>query len=243
MGLCRAAIVLALCLLLVAPGSAVAGTYEVSLCSTTSGSGLGTDGWAPFFVLGSGTITDQCSHGGLRGLESTLAANTTIANGNYVGWSFSAAPGTTITNYALWRSVRPNQGSNSTGGNFWAHAYVLNEDVRVPLIAAGSATVEACVPNLGTGCPAPGNPAAPYSNANRFSRSQVELRRLIATMECFADYSCPPVATPGQLRIHAARIGLSDPHAPSFTSVPTGPSSAPPPRWTGNTRSAFPRAT
>src|SRR5215203_1186923 len=168
MGLRRAAGFVVLFLVLATPASA--GTYEVSLCSTTGGTETTTDGWGPFFLMGVGSLVDRCAQSGSRRLESTLAPNTTVADGSYVGWSFTAPPTTTIANYTLWRTVSPNHGSNGTGGNFWAHAYLLQEDVRVPPLVSSTSTAEICLEYSSTQCTARGNPSSPYSSANRFSR-------------------------------------------------------------------------
>jgi hypothetical protein len=63
----------------------------------------------------------------------------------------------------------------------------------------------------------------PLSEANRITRRGVELKRLFATMECVATaLGCPPLATPGQLRIYAARITLADTRSPVLTRAAAG---------------------
>ena len=62
----------------------------------------------------------------------------------------------------------------------------------------------------------------PLSNANRISRSNVEVKRLYATVECFAAHRARLPTTPGMLQIYAARIGLSDPNSPVITNGPAG---------------------
>ena len=107
---------------LAAPSTAIAGAYEVSLCTRADYAALPTDGWAPFNLFGAGSTQDLCANqSGGRYLATTLAANTRIENGEHVGWSFTAPPGTTIGSYTLWRSVRPAHAWTSEGR--WSHAY------------------------------------------------------------------------------------------------------------------------
>jgi hypothetical protein len=213
---CRAAVVLASCLGFAAPASA--GTYDVSLCRGSNGAPLGSDGWARFDLERAGASADQCSVAMPR-LLSTLAANKAIADGDYVGWTFTAPAGTTIANYTLWRTFRAVHGWTSSG-TFWAHAYFLGEDGRASFDSLG---VEGCIEYSDGHCIPRGDPGSPLSNANRVSRSNVEVKRLYATVECFAAAPCPPTTTPGMLEIYAARIGLSDPNSPVITSGPAGP--------------------
>ena len=208
-------------MLLGAPTSAAAGTYEVSLCTGPDNSAIGTSGWAPFVSYQAGTSRDECAdRSGNRRFVSTLAANTSLSNGKYVGWSFTAPPGTTISRYTLWRSVRAAHGG-SLDGDFWAHAYFLWEDARVP--GDEQYGVEGCVEYSSSPCFARGDPRQPHSAANRVTRSRLELKRLFATMECYGPSStCQPAATPGEFRIYAARIGLSDSHVPVISKGPSG---------------------
>ena len=53
-----------------------------------------------------------------RRLASELAANTPLANGQYVGWSFTAPPDTTIGSYTLWR-IDPTR-TGFEGRELWA---------------------------------------------------------------------------------------------------------------------------
>ena len=147
-----------------------------------------------------------------------MAANKLIEDGDYVGWSFTAPPGTTIGSYTLWRSVRPAHGWGSEG--HWAHAYLLWEDARVPW--DGTYGVEGCVEYDERACLQRGNPNVPLSAANRVSVRNVEVKRLFALMECVAQGSCPPLASTWQLRICAARIGLTDTRSPVLTRAATG---------------------
>ena len=59
----------------------------------------------------------------------------------------------------------------------------------------------------------PGYPLAEIPSIKRrlteATRSNVEVKRLYATVECFSSAPCGPTATPGILQIYAARIGLS----------------------------------
>ena len=133
---------------------------------------------------------------------------------------FTAPPGTTIANYTIWRTARAAHGG-SPGINFWAHAYLLNEDS--PVNTDNSYGVDGCLEYSSSRCSARGNPAQPFSAANRFSRSNVEIRRLFATVSCLSDGpSCPPVSSTGGVWIYGARVGLSDPRAPSIIASPSG---------------------
>jgi hypothetical protein len=206
--------------LLCLPGHANAGSYEVTLCTQLGGAAVGIDRWELFSDAGAGLSRNECRDGigGSRRLTGELAPNTRIPNGKYVGWSFSAPPNATIGSYTLWRSIRPASGFE--GGKNWSHAYFLYHDARVPLDPRFVA--DFCV-DLTSLCATRGDPAHPYSDANRKGRTDVDLKRLIAVMECAGGApSCPPVAGPGRFEIYSARIGLTDAHPPAINGQPIG---------------------
>jgi hypothetical protein len=216
----RRAIFLVVLSALTLPASASAGSYEVTVCTRPDGSSLPTDRWEPFASTGAGSTRNECRDGlgGQRQLEGELAANTRLAKGQYAGWSFTAPPDTTIGSYTLWRSIRSASGFEGDGK--WAHSYFLYHDARVPFDS--TFVSDTCV-DATTACAAPGDPTRPYSEANRRGRSGVDVKRLYAVMECVgAGPSCPPVASPGRLRIYSAQIGITDLHAPALRRAPTG---------------------
>jgi hypothetical protein len=216
---CRT-VAVAIGLLLCLPGHANAGSYEVTLCTQFGGAPASADRWELFSDAGAGLSRNECRDGigGARRLDSELAPNTRVANGKYAGWSFSAPPDTTIGSYTLWRAIRPVSGME--GGKNWHHAYFLYHDARVPLDERFVA--DYCLDYVSP-CRTRGDPAHPYSDANRMGRTGVDLKRLIAVMECAGSApSCPPVASPGRFEIYSARLGLTDARAPVITGAPTG---------------------
>ena len=220
MGFRRAAVAIALYLFF-APASASAGTYDVWLCRTAEGSPASTDGWTTYDLINAATGADRCADTWRPRLESAMPANRPVPHGTIVGWAFTAPAATTIANYTLWRTVRPAYGGVIPSEGYWAHMYTLNEDVPgVDL----DYSVESCIESSPySQCPARGDPSSPYSPANRISRADVDAKRLFATMVCYGRVSsCPAVATPGQVNIYAARIGLTESKMPVLSSAPTG---------------------
>ena len=132
MGSRRAAMVIGCLLSGLAPASASAGTYEVGALQQTGGAGLShrTAG-RPCFWLGVGSMVDRCAQSGARRSKSTLVANTAVADGSYVGLVIHRPSGhdNPRTTRCGDSQSKPRQRHRR---NFWAHAYVLQEDVRVP---------------------------------------------------------------------------------------------------------------
>ena len=73
-------------------------------------------------------------------------------------------------------------------------------------------------------CVQPGDPAAPFSSASRFTAPSLKAARLIASAQCDGPNACPAqgLANVGRFSIHRAQIGLEDAFPPVFRSPPSG---------------------
>ena len=87
MSFCRAAVVVAMCLVFAAPASA--GTYDVALCRASTGAPIGSDGWARFDQGAWGTSSDQCAVAMPR-LLSAFPPNTAVAKTKHMATTTAA---------------------------------------------------------------------------------------------------------------------------------------------------------
>ena len=133
----------------------------------------------------------------------------------------SQRPVPPIGGYSLWRRVRPRTRWTQRG-RLDARVPPLGRMRTIPWDFASRTGVE------GRRDRRPSVRAAwksecPVFGCEPCERRNVEVKRLFALMECVAEApACPPVADPGQLRIYAARIGLTDTRSPAFSRAPAG---------------------
>jgi hypothetical protein len=196
-------IVGAVILLLIAAGTATAGTYTIYSCRTPGGTAAGSWSWQAR-VSSLSSFGDGCPKGAITLNMSTTAAH---PSNDYARVNFAAAPDTTIASYFVWRSVQLG-----ATYNYWRY-----EDVNGTWVVVGSCS----------GCSL-GSTSNVFDQDNLVSDSNLSgvtgLSMLISCGE--ADTSttpCPASNPAASLQLYRADITLNDPYPPVLSAPPSGP--------------------
>ena len=186
-------------------------------CRLPDGTPIAARGWSEFGWGGS--RSDACT---IRGaLTAALDPAAAIAGGMRIGWEFNAPTDTEISGYVLYRS------SLGEGLGYRNRVAFIYHDAPIFDGAAQRYTQDLCMVDV-MGCSGWGDSRYPLAPANRFTRSRVQVRRIIVANECFvsqtsADQTCPPASgTPPYVAVYASQIAIQDSLAPVFTSAPAG---------------------
>jgi hypothetical protein len=188
--------------------AAHAATYTVNTCATGAPS--------PWTAVRSGAhaeATDGCGSGGA--LIARLAPNATHQPGDHAGFTLRAPAGTTISAYALQRSVRIDTPFIA----LHAFRYALFEDEAV---RDATHLRESCEGNHQ--CGGLGDPASASASSNHIDQRATGLHQLIAQVDCTTLLGpCFAGSTPAaELRIFTGTVTLDDPSAPTIVAAPTG---------------------
>lgn len=204
---------LLLCILasLAAAGTAQAGTYDIWSCAGPTGQPLPAIGWAP--ESRGGTIRSTC--GSRSGSLFASLNQDQIPPGSFARWTFEAPKNTTVAGVTVHRSA--------TAAGFpyyWLRSYFLFRDS--PAISEGYG-LDVCA-YLSGPCARPGDPAAPLSDASRYTSPAISAGRLVASAQCDGSDPCPPQSTEsaGSFSIYRAQITLADAFPPVFKKTPSG---------------------
>jgi hypothetical protein len=193
-----------------------AGTYDVYGCRLPDGTRAPTLGWTPVQFSPAGSTSDSCRSGGH--LVAALDASVTQSQLAISGWEFNAPRDTSIAGYTIHRTSRVN----ATHGS---RASLLYHDAPVFDAGARRYAQELCIP-FPASCLGWGDERSPLAPVNRYSRSGLQIQRLILTSECYPMTNppeCLPVAPEyPNVRLHASQMSLSDAFPPAFTAPPSG---------------------
>jgi hypothetical protein len=200
------------------PVSADAATYDVWACHLTSGSAVPAEGWVS---SRSGTNTSTGNQCPLEVANSVGALSAgffgDLTPGAFAGWTFTAPADTSVHDYTLWRTVHPRSSADAF------QDYVLSHEVprslQLPYL------VQYC--SFYVSCYGIGDDRAPFSPANRFHASNLQVRQVHAFMACHPQNGKPSCnagsdGTYGRFAIYSARVGLEDPYRPELERAPTG---------------------
>jgi hypothetical protein len=211
-----AGLLVALCVALIAPAAAGAGTYSVWSCTGPDGSGSPTDAWRHEGGAQFSSPADSCASGGglYTGLNGDFAhpANTTLMT-----WRFTAPVNTSIAGYRIWRSAQVTPTSFHATPVYW---------LAWPRKEYPAGVKEQCP---STNCSGVGNPATPLAAGNLITASGMSgVTDLYFNAGCGGTdgYTCNPEQSPPgsdavNLRIHAADITLRDDLDPEL-GTPSG---------------------
>jgi hypothetical protein len=194
-----------------------AGTYDVYGCRLPDGTPIAARGWTEFGWGGS--RTDGCSFRGA--LTASLDPAASISEGTRIGWEFNAPTDTEISGYVLYRS------SVGEAVGYRNRAALIYHDAPIFDGAAQRYTQELCMVYV-MGCAARGDASYPLAPANRFTRSRVQVRRIIVANECFIaaeaqDRTCPPASgSAPNVAVYASQIAIQDALEPVFSVAPSG---------------------
>jgi hypothetical protein len=195
---------------------AQAGRYHVYSCRMPSGQSAPVDGWSGSLAPG-GAFDDytinSCAEGGA--LVAALGdATVHAANVDRATWSFTAPPSEKISAATLWRAgdTAGGEGTNATY-QFW----LAGPEIK--------GTFDECI--FAQFCHAKGDPASPFSDANRINVPGQNLgSALLGSASCSggASRECPAGkgdsnAYAAVIYLFAADLTLEDNEGPHATSV------------------------
>jgi hypothetical protein len=196
-------------LALAAPGHA--GTYDVWSCAGPAGEPLPLVGWTA--QERGGVVASSCGSRG--GAFSGRLGDGQVPSGSFARWTFDTPANTTIARVTIHRVAN----AASLNGTWW-RTYFLFRDA--PVIAEGYG-LDVCV-YLSGPCKMPGDPAAPLSDASRYSSPPITAGRLVASAQCDGAQPCAPrpLGSTGAFTIYRARITIADAFPPVFRRPPAG---------------------
>jgi hypothetical protein len=195
----------------IAESADASGTYDVYSCRTPAGDPGETAPWLSM-PGPSGSVFDRCDEGGSLGAAVASGPVTSTA---HTGWQFDAPPYTELTRVVLYRQAR------AVTGPGWTKAYELFRD---SVALDPRHMLDECAPWPPSNCTAVGDPANPFSPANRVEIGNLQAHRLILTAICIGPSSCPATGSlTGEIRVFQSVVTLVDEQSPAFTGEPSGP--------------------
>lgn len=195
---------------LLAPISANAASYEVHACSLPNGFPTGSDGWLPIGGGNGINLDNSCRAGtGVAG-QMYGAGRQTVAP-HLGGFAFTAPPGTTVVGVTLDRAARPD--SHFSPNTYWYVTQGLPETVQPYLL-------ENCTIGAGFCSAGKGSFSNRLDPTNRVSFSGFRAQQVFAFL---STWGSEQVSEPSLARfaIYRAVVGLLD-ESPPVVSAATG---------------------
>lgn len=200
------------------PTISAAGEYRVYSCKTPSGMPAPTDGWAA--TRGESVYSQPLNYCGSGGplIAELNPAHAQPANTGLVTWGWTAAPGSTIAAYRVWRSAQLRH-NGEPGVTAWVFS------TREINAATEGYIVDNCPASYG--CSGLGVPTPGISQPNLLSedlRTKTTVDRWFINAACggTVGQSCMPNGVlMAMARVHAAEFTLRDPDGPTV-GAPTG---------------------
>lgn len=191
----------AIFVVLLAPATSRAGTYDVWSCRTPNGLDASLSGWTGTSnEAGGGYVRNEClTQGRIAAFFSTAPTGPHQAL-----WQFDAPVNTRIVAYDLYRDASSTTAPDGMKG------YILFED---EMAFDRQHIVEMCLVNAS--CMQLGDPDHPFAAENRVLRTGRSARHLYGVVRCFSFTFCGATSLPSGYAIYQAQITLSDDVDPS----------------------------